>query len=287
MITPQQEAPQLAQALGLKGKLYLKREDLHPLGSHKGRSIPYMIEQYAKGGASKFAISSSGNAALAAAKYIKEYNQKFSERPLSLQIFVGENVNKEKRAMIEAEADSDTQISVTQTDKPKQTVHVLNKKGEAKALRQSNDPLALVGYRSLVEELSELGELAAIFVPTSSGTTAEALAAKFPVHIVQTAKCHPLAEQFDTNFTPATESLADAIVDTVALRQNSLDKLLMKSGGGWVVSNDEIRAAQEIVRVSCNLDISPNAALSVAGLSKALLQNFDPSGTTVCLITGR
>ena len=41
--------------------LYLKREDLHPLGSHKGRSLPYMIDKGLEEGLYRFAISSSGN----------------------------------------------------------------------------------------------------------------------------------------------------------------------------------------------------------------------------------
>src|SRR3989344_4757642 len=141
MITPQQEVPQLAKALGLSVPLYLKREDLHQYGSHKGRSIPIMIEQYAKGGATRFAISSSGNAALAALMYINEYNQKFTEGPLNLQIYVGENISDEKYQTLSHFAQkndlaSRDVISITKTDRPKQTVHMLDKRGEAISLRK-------------------------------------------------------------------------------------------------------------------------------------------------------
>ena len=71
MITPQEPFPALAKAVGLTD-IYLKREDLHTYGSHKGRSIPVMIDHYLKEGSKNFAISSSGNAALAAALYVKE-----------------------------------------------------------------------------------------------------------------------------------------------------------------------------------------------------------------------
>ena len=81
MITPQKSYPELADAVVLSAQphvssLYLKREDLHPYGSHKGRSIPVMIDHYLKEGKRHFAISSSGNAALAAAMYVKELNGK-------------------------------------------------------------------------------------------------------------------------------------------------------------------------------------------------------------------
>ena len=65
MTTPLEQQAQLAEAIGISS-LYFKREDLHPYGSHKGRSIPVMIEHYLASGDTRFAISSSGNAALAA-----------------------------------------------------------------------------------------------------------------------------------------------------------------------------------------------------------------------------
>ncbi|HEY4493668.1 MAG TPA: PLP-dependent lyase/thiolase [Candidatus Paceibacterota bacterium] len=288
MITPQDEAPKLAKALGLSVPLYLKREDLHPYGSHKGRSIPYMIEQYAKGGETRFAISSSGNAALAAARYINEYNSKFNERELSLQIFVGENISGEKFEILKHEILNNPKIQITKCEKPKQSVHILNKKGEAKALRQSNDPTALVGYGSLIAELAEIDNIAAVFVPTSSGTTAEALAEKFRVEIVQTSKCHPIAEQFDTNFTPATESSADAIVDIVALRGDSLvRKIKEKNGAGWVVSNEEVKNAQDLLAKIEGAEGSPNGVLGIAGLGKSLAMGKTYSGPVVCIVTGR
>src|SRR3989344_4846040 len=149
MITPQEEYPKLAKALGLFVPLYFKREDLHPMGSHKGRSIPYMIEQHAKGGHRHFAISSSGNAALAAVMYINEYNRTFTESPLSLQVFVGKHINIVKHEILKHEIRNNHEIQIIETEKPKQAVHILNKNGEAKSLRQSIDPLTLIGYQSL------------------------------------------------------------------------------------------------------------------------------------------
>jgi len=296
MITPQEQYPKLAEVLGLKVPLYFKREDLHPFGSHKGRSIPYMIEQYARGGATKFAISSSGNAALAAGLYIQEYNKKFTESPLSLQIFVGENINPIKYRMLSrlvtpANTDKGEQgrISITQCEKPKQSVHVLNKKGEAKALRQSSDDLALIGYGSLIDELKEIGNIGAVFVPTSSGTTAQALAESgLPVYVVQTISCHPIAELFDPIKLPLQDntskhSIADAIVDQIALRKN---KITSKLSGGFIVSEEEIEKSITLVRQYADIEISPNSALSVAALCKTLKQGWQPSSIVVCLITG-
>ena len=47
MKTPQFPYSKLAQSIGVS-EVYLKREDLDHYGSHKGRSIPVMIEIYEK-----------------------------------------------------------------------------------------------------------------------------------------------------------------------------------------------------------------------------------------------
>ena len=54
--TPLEAYPKLAKAIGVN-ELYFKREDLHPYGSHKGRSIPVMIDHYLKAGERRFAIA--------------------------------------------------------------------------------------------------------------------------------------------------------------------------------------------------------------------------------------
>jgi threonine synthase len=244
-----------------------------------------MIEQHAKGGHRHFAISSSGNAALAAALYISEYNGKYAEQPIDLQIFVGEHINDAKLARLREIESKDHNITITQNEKPKQSVHVLNKRGEAKSLRQSMDPLALIGYMSLVDELREIQNISNIFVPTSSGTVAEALATHFPTHIVQTTQCHPISELFDKERAgESSESLADAIVDLVAPRKDALVKIIKT---GWIITNEEIEIAVDLMREETSLEISPNSALSIAGLMRALKTGLVPDGPIVCLITGR
>jgi len=99
MKTPLINAENLAKQLGLPA-LYFKREDLHPYGSHKGRSIPKMIEKYTTEGICDFVISSSGNAALAAALFIKEHNEKNPTNKLNLKIYIGYRIDKEKLARL-------------------------------------------------------------------------------------------------------------------------------------------------------------------------------------------
>ena len=63
--------------------------------------------------------------------------------------------------------------------------------------------------------------------------------------------------------------------------------LIKKSNGsGWVASDEEIKNAITLIEETCEILISPNSALSVAGLQKALSKGSKFEGPVVCLITG-
>ncbi len=294
MKTPQLSYPLLAQALGIL-EVILKREDLHPYGSHKGRSIPLMIKHYTKEeGRRAFCISSSGNAALAAALTVAQHNKNNPDKAITLTIYCGEHIDTLKKERLEEVTQDDTRITIQTVSEPKQRAFQDEKNGVAKNLRQSTDDLALMGYHALAEELLKIENLTAVFVPTSSGTTAQGLAQAFhdrgvevAVHIVQTSACHPMAEVFDTSDVRAESSLAHAIVDRVAHRKTALIPLLQQHHGfGWVVSNQDITDAITLTKKTCGLQISANSALSVAGLTKATEHGHTFSGAVACLITG-
>lgn len=288
MITPQPQAKKLANALGLTAGLYLKREDLHPHGSHKGRSIPIMIETYIKSGWADFCISSSGNAAISAAITINKYNLKNKNLKLGLKIFVGKNIDKNKLKIIKNLTDEN--ITIKKTAHPKQSAFQMDKERDAKNLRQSTDDTALIGYEALAVELAEIKNLAAVFIPTSSGATAQGLHQGFKklglnpqIHIIQTPKCHPLVDG-----SPTGTSVASAIVDKVGYRKEAVKKAMRDSGGkGWIAADKDIVEIKRLVKKTENLDISPNSALGVAGLKLALQNNLQFDGPLVCLITGR
>ena len=300
MKTPQSSFPELATALGVP-ELWLKREDLHHFGSHKGRSIPFMIDHYwHKEKLTSFVISSSGNAALAAALHVQHHNTNNPDQLISLKIFVGNKIPAEKLNKLAKIADE--QISLEQVDNPRQTAFQVDASGRAKLLRQSTDDLALKGYQELAEELNHIPNLQAIFIPTSSGTTAQALGEAFQnleqkpqIHIVQTKAVHPIADSFQTVMCPTngkfvedpTTSIAGAIVDKVANRKFPVVDAVLKSGGsGWIASDEQVRAAIELVKTKAAIDISPNSALSVAGVAESQLFGRKFTGTVVCLVTG-
>jgi len=297
MNTPQIEAKNLANKLGLTAPLFLKREDMHCYGSHKGRSIPVMMQKYIGDGQRNFVISSSGNSALAAALYTRDYNIKHPTEQITLTIFVGKKINQEKLDIIKTIITNN--IEIKQISNPKQSAFLMDKNGKAKNLRQSTDKNALTGYEELTRELAEIKNLAAVFVPTSSGTTAQGLYEGFKktnlnpqIHIVQTDVCHPLVK--NDSSTPLRSgrndraSLANAIVDKVAHRKNKIKIVLKNShGNGWIANNNDIRSAIKLVNDTEHVEISPNSALAIVGLQQALASGKIFTGTIVCLLTGK
>ncbi|MBT3539291.1 PLP-dependent lyase/thiolase [Candidatus Parcubacteria bacterium] len=312
MKTIQQSFPELNRALGCE--VYLKREDQHKYGSHKGRSIPFLIKKYFKGERKKFedgtddigptynefVISSSGNAALSAIHAVQAHNRNNPEK-ISLRVFIGLRIDPKKLKMLTAIIE-DPKVTLEQVEKPKQTAFQLEKENDSiKFLRQSTDDNALLGYYELADELNRIPNLQAIFIPTSSGTTAQALGEAFEtiepsvwggeqhpqIHVIQTTACHPIAQDLDTGVEKTDTSIAGAIVDKVAHRKEHVLEVIKKtSGSGWIVTDEEIKQAQDLVKDACKIATSPNAALSVAGLMKALRNDFKYDGVVVCLLTG-
>lgn len=306
MITLHQEYPELAEAINLSSpaKLFFKREDTHPLGSHKGRSIPVMIDAYIAQGFRHFALSSSGNAALAAGKYVSGLNNsaEYSTSPIELDILIGMNIPTVKRAKLEALKSE--HIRISSHERPLQALHVKAQDSKVKSLRQSTDDLALDGYTSLAEELSAIPELDAVFIGTSSGTTAQAIARYFldkksdkknkpEVHIVQTVSCHPIAEAFNEDVIASSavdvedKSIADAIVDHTAVRKPKLVAMIEETGGsGWVATNADIRTAIELVRKNTKLSLTGNGVLPIVGLMHAIYTGKKWNGSVACIICG-
>ncbi len=82
-------------------------------------------------------------------------------------------------------------------------------------------------------------------------------------------------------------SLAGAIVDKIAHRKNKILELLKNShGAGWVASNQEITDAISLLKQNENIDISPNSALSLVGLTQAIKAGWKFDGPIICLFTG-
>lgn len=292
MVTPQTDNLRLAAAVGVP-HIYLKREDMHPYGSHKGRSIPRMIDHYIDTGHTRFALSSSGNAALAAMRHVKFLNGKGAN--VSLDIFVGRHADADKVSAIEAEVVDG--ITIEKSERPLQRLLEITRLSNVVSLRQSTDDEALVGYYDLAEELLGIKNLEAVFVGTSSGTTLQGLGECFareghPVRLlaVQTTSCHPIADEFeDESRTRAKEmSSAGAIVDKVAHRRAKVSGLIRSSeGSAFIVTNEEIEYARSLIGIHAGLEVTPNGALPLAGLIRAIEKGLSFNGPIALIICGK
>ena len=67
--TPLIEAPRLAEAIGLDGRLFLKLEGLNPTGSFKDRGMSVAVSKAAAEGSSAIICASTGNTSASAAAY--------------------------------------------------------------------------------------------------------------------------------------------------------------------------------------------------------------------------
>ncbi len=303
MKTPQLPAPELAAALGIPVELWLKREDLHRHGSHKGRSIPLMIDEAAeRQGLRHFVISSSGNAALSAIISVRNHNKSRPADPYYLQVYIGHRLGESKLGKLQKAAEADPAISINQVERPKQEAFQTSKQDGVKWLRQSTDETALRGYLELAKEIGRIHNLAAVFLPASSGTTLVGLAQGFAklglkpqLHAVQTPTCHPLIDElarsggtcYASSSTPEVSSTAGAIADLVAFRQAAVAEAIIASGGaGWIVGNEAVAEAQAQTKKNARIDVSPNGALGLAALGQAQKNHWPFTGPVAVIITG-
>ncbi len=294
MNTPQSSHPELAKQLNIPS-LFLKREDLSPYQSHKGRAIPEMIHrEYTQNDTKKFAISSTGNAAIAAILAIKEHNTKHPNNLLSLGVYIGKRIPQQKKVTLTHLA-TDRNITITQVDQPKQNAFMAGKEVGVAYLRQSTNELAPQTYHSLAKEITQNNDVGAIFIATSSGTTAQGVGEYIiknslptQVHVVQTTSCCPIAKHFDHDFSPTKESIATCIGDRIAHRKNKVIKIVdTTKGSGWIVNDEEIAVAQKILEDELQEPVTPNGALSVAGLIKAKKSGWNITTPTTCIISGK
>jgi len=288
--TPQKKYPHLAQALSIP-EIWIKKEYLNNSGSHKIRLINFLFQKYINQGKKIFSISSSGNAAIAAAYYL----QKIQNPQLTLNIFVSPQIEKSKWQRLLKSCNQSPQIKIQKTKKPKQEAFIFAQKNKAIFLRGSTEPQAEKAYKSLGQEIQKIPNLEAIFIPTSSGITALGIFSAFSgiknkteIHIAQTAKIHPFSANFDSNFTAQKTSLASAIVDRVGKKREKIIKTIKKTKGwGWTISDPELKNAQKIVELNTNLGkINYDSLLSIAGLIKARKNGWNFKGPVCCLFTG-
>jgi threonine synthase len=263
-------------------EIYLKREEVNPSGSYKDRGTAYKLTQLVKDGVTHAVISSSGNAAISFMYYATTVGFKMT-------VIISPETNPQKLEIIQRLAEQGKHEVIID-------VHARRKAAEISAtqkipnLRASTDAAMPIGYQSLGYEL-EAVSYSDIFVATSSGTALLGISQALnsvAFHACQTARIHPIAEEFDHDFTAETErSLADAITDKIALRKAQILPVLKNSNGsGWVLTNSEIKAAFELANKQLTKSISYTSAITIAGFIKAHAAG-KVGHRVICIASGR
>ena len=168
--TKEEDFSKLTKKLNLPN-FYLKREDLNPLGSFKVRGLAYQISRAWQNRKREFSISSTGNAALAAAALCHKANLKlfifFHPRPKS----------KEKREKILKKIKSFNPEKIFLEKEPTKRCQEFSKAKKIYNLTPSSDIYSFEGFKSIGFEIferileNEKLEDLAIFSFSSSGSS--------------------------------------------------------------------------------------------------------------------
>ena len=268
--------------IAFEEELILKREDENPTGSLKDRGMAYLISWVKSLGKKEVVLSSSGNAAIAAAQYCRLAG-------IDLDVFVSPKIKEGKLAQLKKMG-----VTVYSSDRPvSEAVKFSHQKGFLN-LRPSQSQFGSEGYQTIAFELAEnQGAVEDIFIPVSSGTALVGIAAGFKkigflphLHVCQSTAVCPIASCFTHDFQREKTSLAQALVAKYTPLRPKVIFLVKESGGtGWVISNQEIKEAQECLEEK-GIITSAEGALAYAAWKKAKTRGW-PVGKAVCLLTGK
>lgn len=142
--------------------LWIKHEDEHPIGSHKGRSIAYQLSILRSKDVKKVVLSSSGNAAIALAR-LNHFFPSF--------VFVSPQVDAAKGYQLSLQNGEYTKV--ISTPFPRNFAHYLAKNEQYWDLRPSQSDDAITGLMSLgfelAEQIADLSDQYSIYAVTTSG----------------------------------------------------------------------------------------------------------------------
>ncbi|MDD4937841.1 MAG: PLP-dependent lyase/thiolase [Candidatus Shapirobacteria bacterium] len=258
---------------------YLKREDQNITGSAKDRAIIYQIDNLKKNNFTQAVISSTGNAAISAAHFC--YQNK-----IELIIFLSTKVNPKKLNILKQYP---SEIILSQ--KPISDAIKFAKKNKAYLLRQSTDPIAIIGYQQIAQEIiKQLPKITSVFIPIGSGTTLLGISQKLPPSVkifgAQSVANCPISKSFDKNYNPEIRLITDALSAKFIPQKNKIITAIKKSNGfSFAIQNEAIISATHFLE-SKNIITSLESSLAFAAFQKAQKNNFDTGKFPVILLTG-
>lgn len=258
---------------------FIKREDFNQTGSAKDRAIREQVKEIKKLNLKEATISSTGNAALSAAYFCKEND-------IKLTIFLSPKVSPNKLELLKKYSHN-----IEILPKPISSSIKFSKKNSAYLLRQSTDPVALIGYQQISQEIKEqLPQVTSIFIPVGSGTTLLGISQQLPRNVkifaIQSAANCPIAKKFDPSFESEEELLTDALSAKFLPQKNEVINTIENSNGSaFVVQNSEIISANNFFQDK-QIETSLEGALALAGLFKAKKNNIGIGDYPLILLTG-
>ncbi|MGH7643279.1 MAG: PLP-dependent lyase/thiolase [Candidatus Dormibacteria bacterium] len=284
--TPLEPAPELGVALGVPN-LQLKREDRSPTGSHKARSLGLLCSALAAGGGHQAVISSSGNAAIAAAAYA-------SLGGVRLLSLVSPRTPRVKLDRLRAFP----QLTVT-SERPVALLHHAVRYWGMADLRGSVNPLAPDAYRGIAAELAEAGQLGAVFLFASSGASALGIAQGFErllpnrerpkLHVVEGSPGGELTRPWYQGSRPAitTESHLGELGSRRSRLAPAVRRAVRATGGrGWRVNSEELDEVR-VVTDAYGLATSWEGIATLAAMRHAAASGGGAvEGTWVAVLTG-
>jgi threonine dehydratase len=242
----------------------LKREDRNPSRSHKDRGLLVQIAAHAQDVPRWLALSSSGNAAVAAARHCARTGD-------HLLAFVAPGTAPAKLRRL-----LDSGAVVVETLKPVNFVRYVGRVFGLPDLRGTRDPLASVGYRTLAAELvEEMPGLDAFVTWSSSGISMEGVLDGFEglgqtarPWAVQGGECVGLARALDPSVPIDTDCPAGRLgvknpphADTIA------NGLRGRGGGALVARAHDVRRWMDRLP-ELDLAVAPEGAGVLAGLEQ-------------------
>lgn len=261
--TPLQADDTLARWAGVE-RLWLKREDLNPTGSHKDRGAVAQVAACVSRGQGVAVISSSGNAALAAAAA-------GAGAGVTVVALVSPLTEPGRVAAIRAAGGR-----VVVTTKPINFTIRLSRVRGWPDLRPSQSAEALAGFAGLGDELATaLEDAVALVGYASSGTTFEAMGTalrragrRLPLHPVQAGLVNGLSREFGRP-GDGRRSLVGDLGVKVSARTAAVVELVRQSGGqAWWVDDAAIGEAGVALRAG-GYAVAAECWAALAGLRLA------------------
>jgi len=261
--------------------LLCQREDLNPNGSHKDRSLAIQVNSYRAEGFRSLCISSSGNAAIAAAAACKAAQ-------MTLFAFMSPQTRPGKiRAVLERGGHVILSSRAIGLAKSLAASHGLPN------LRPSVDDRALEGYKSLAFYLAESGrneQVDSIFCYTTSGSTLCGIwrgfqtlseggwKGPFPgLHAAQAGEITSIAERFGEKPAQKGRSVIGDLGTKRTRRLGELVRAIRASQGhAWALSDAEILQAKswlEIRGIGACLESACSMAAALKAGERGVIKN--------------